>query len=91
MRIEALLPQATIEAFHLGIIRRLAGAHQFGSSACFNTATICSTENRFRFIAKPPSIVQFAEKLSFVWSGIPKADQLLTDTVLRRSPKFYYI
>src|SRR5213080_2060893 len=25
MRIEALLPQATIEAFHFGIVRRLAG------------------------------------------------------------------
>jgi hypothetical protein len=34
------------------------------SSACFKTATICSTENRFRFVANLPLPTKFAEKLT---------------------------
>jgi hypothetical protein len=38
---------------------RITSATGTPSSACFTTATICSTENRFFFIQNPPS--DFAE------------------------------
>jgi hypothetical protein len=44
---------------------RIRFATGIPSSACFNTATICSIENRFFFIANsPPFKVKFAEKLT---------------------------
>ncbi|HKV79141.1 MAG TPA: hypothetical protein VJP02_13415, partial [Candidatus Sulfotelmatobacter sp.] len=51
-------------------------------SACFTMATICSTENRLRFIRQNPPSSDFAENSLSNWINFRGADQLSRPEIL---------